>query len=295
MYIKRIFANTSATTQFLLLAFFLLIGATLSFTLTTGLMLFFPESSTRLMQEPSLLRIIQFSSAICAFLLPAIAMAWTCGNRPTEYLSLKWIKSGRVWLFMLGGLFLLSPTINLLGTFNQAITLPSFMAPIEEWMRAQEEAAAQLTTILLSNDHIETLIANLFVIAATAGLTEEFLFRGALQRVIGRCTNNPHIIIWMSAILFSAFHLQFYGFLPRMILGAYFGYLLYWSKSIWLPVFAHFTNNAIAVIGMSNSQLKDNEFISGEISQEHILVFSLLAILCLVLFFWLNKRLKSLL
>ena len=92
--------------------------------------------------------------------------------------------------------------------------------------------------------------------------------------MIGKWTSNPHTIIWIAAILFSAFHLQFYGFLPRMILGAYFGYLLYWSKSIWIPVFAHFVNNAFAVIGMSDSRLKDNEFVTGDIPAEHLLTLS---------------------
>ena len=79
--------------------------------------------------------------------------------------------------------------------------LPAFMAPIEEWMRAQETLAEQLTTILLSSDSVWVILANLIVIAVTAGITEEFLFRGALQRVIGKWTSNPHTIIWVAAIL----------------------------------------------------------------------------------------------
>ena len=191
--------------------------------------------------------------------------------------------------------FLFSPVINLLGLLNKQMELPAFMAPIEEWMRAQETLAEQLTTILLSSDSVWVILANLIVIAVTAGITEEFLFRGALQRVIGKWTSNPHTIIWIAAILFSAFHLQFYGFLPRMILGAYFGYLLYWSKSIWIPVFAHFVNNAFAVIGMSDSRLKDNEFVTGDIPAEHLLDFCLIAALSFLLFILVNRRLKRLL
>ena len=174
-------------------------------------------------------------------------------------------------------MFLFSPVINLLGLLNKQMELPAFMAPIEEWMRAQETLAEQLTTILLSSDSVWVILANLIVIAVTAGITEEFLFRGALQRVIGKWTSNPHTIIWIAAILFSAFHLQFYGFLPRMILGACFGYLLYWSKSIWISVFSHFVNNASAAIGMSDSRPKDNEFFTGAIPAEHLLDFCLTA------------------
>lgn len=103
-------------------------------------------------------------------------------------------------------------------------------------MQTQEALAEQLTNTLLAGDGLLTFLSNLVVMALMAGITEEFLFRGALQRIIGQWTANHHIVIWSAAILFSAFHLQFYGFLPRMLLGAYFGYLLYWSRNIWIPV-----------------------------------------------------------
>ena len=97
------------------------------------------------------------------------------------------------------------------------------------------------------------------------------------------------------AILFSAFHLQFYGFLPRMLLGAYFGYLLYWSRNIWIPVFAHFVNNAFAVISMSDIHLRENEFITGDISNANLLPYSALAVVTLVLFFLCTRHIRRLL
>ena len=99
-------------------------------------------------------------------------------------------------------------------------------------------------------------------------------------------------MIWTAAILFSAFHLQFYGFFPRMLLGAYFGYLLYWSHSIWLPIFAHFINNAIAVITLSNSTLQANYYLTGEIPSEELLPYSLLALLSTGLFLGINYLLR---
>ena len=52
----------------------------------------------------------------------------------------------------------------------------------------------------------------------------------------------------MAAFLFSAMHMQFYGFVPRLLLGAMLGYLFVWSGSLWLSVLAHFVNNASAII-----------------------------------------------
>ena len=295
MRIKGIYATRPAIIQLLILLLFLLAGAILSSIISTGLLLATHGLQADITQDANLMRLIQFISAICTFLLPSIAMAWICSDNPRHYLSVKKITDGRIWILTLVCVFLFSPVINLLGLLNKQMELPAFMAPIEEWMRAQETLTEQLTTILLSSDSVWVILANLIVIAVTAGITEEFLFRGALQRVIGKWTSNPHTIIWVAAILFSAFHLQFYGFLPRMILGAYFGYLLYWSKSIWIPVFAHFVNNAFAVIGMSDSRLKDNEFITGDIPAEHLLDFCLIAALSFLLFILVNRRLKRLL
>lgn len=295
MRIKGIYATRPAIIQLLILLLFLLAGAVLSSIISTGLLLATHGLQADITQDANLMRLIQFISAICTFcyhLSPWLGYVVTI---PRHYLSVKKITDGRIWILTLVCVFLFSPVINLLGLLNKQMELPAFMAPIEEWMRAQETLAEQLTTILLSSDSLWVILANLIVIAVTAGITEEFLFRGALQRVIGKWTSNPHTIIWVAAILFSAFHLQFYGFLPRMILGAYFGYLLYWSKSIWIPVFAHFVNNAFAVIGMSDSRLKDNEFITGNIPAEHLLDFCLIAALSFLLFILVNRRLKRLL
>ena len=181
---------------------------------------------------------------------------------------------------------------SLTGLLNKQMELPSFMEPIESWMRSQEETTEQLTLKLLAGGGIITLFFNLIVIAVAAGITEEFLFRGALQRIIGKWTYNHHIIIWSAAIIFSTFHMQFFGFLPRMLLGAYFGYLLYWTRNIWIPVFAHFVNNAIAVISMSDAKLKDNEFITGDISTQNLLPYTIVAIVALFFFVRCCRKLK---
>jgi len=68
------------------------------------------------------------------------------------------------------------------------------------------------------------------------------------------CFKNKHLGVWSAAIVFSAFHMQFYGFLPRMLMGAYLGYLFLWSGSLWVSIAAHFANNGMAVflIWLSN-------------------------------------------
>ena len=289
---KGICASRPASVQLLIFLLLVSAGAIFSSLLSTVYILLTQGLETDMTQNPNLARVIQLIASIGTFLLPALGMAWLCSASPKQYLSIRGIKDPRTWILTFVCMLLLTPVINLLGLLNQQMELPAFLAPVEEWMRAQEDLAERLTMTLLSDNHVEAIIANLIVIALAAGITEEFLFRGALQRVIGKYTTNPHTVIWIAAALFSAFHLQFYGFLPRMLLGAYFGYLLYWGKSIWLPVFAHFTNNAIAVIGMSDSHWKDSEFITGDIPPEHLLDFTLMATASLLLFLLANRLLR---
>ena len=88
----------------------------------------------------------------------------------------------------------------------------------------------------------------MFLIALIPAIGEELLFRGVLQQLFTKWTGEAHLAIFISAFLFSAIHLQFFGFLPRFVLGLVLGYMFYWSKNLWLPILAHFTNNAFAII-----------------------------------------------
>ena len=128
------------------------------------------------------------------------------------------------------------------------------------------------------------LAVNIVVIAVLASVTEEFIFRGALFSILRKSIRNPHVTIWLIAVIFSAIHFQFFGFLPRMLLGAYLGYLLYWTKNIWIPVTAHFLHNATAVVAMSNDSLKEKPLFAEEIAPGDVGWLSMTAVVCLVFF-----------
>lgn len=291
MKIKGIYENWPALPQIGVLLLSLLVGAIVSSLLSTLFLLLIGAEGSGLDLSADALRTIQFVSAIGSFLLPAALTAWLCSGSVREFLSLRGIDDGRVWILALGGIVCISPAISLLGALNQQMELPASLAPVEAWMRAQEDLMARFTEKFLTDESPWALPANLLVVAATAALTEEFLFRGCLQRLIGRCLANPHAAVWITAIVFSAFHLQFYGFIPRMVLGAYLGYLLVWTRSLWIPVFAHFVNNAVAVVGMSDSHLKDSALFSNEIPTELLPQFSLAAAFSFLLFLLINRLL----
>nr|WP_255476780.1 CPBP family intramembrane glutamic endopeptidase [Mucilaginibacter sp. AK015] len=91
-------------------------------------------------------------------------------------------------------------------------------------------------------------IKNIILIGFLTAVAEEFMFRGGLQTIFTKWTKNTHVAIWVTAAIFSAFHMEFYGFLPRLLLGALFGYFTAYSGSIWPAVWGHFLNNGTAVL-----------------------------------------------
>ncbi|MEL7006274.1 MAG: CPBP family intramembrane glutamic endopeptidase, partial [Bacteroidota bacterium] len=88
----------------------------------------------------------------------------------------------------------------------------------------------------------------IIVIAVIPAIGEEIVFRGMLQNELHTASKNAHVAIWVSAIIFSAIHMQFFGFFPRLLLGALFGYLYYWSGNLIIPILAHFINNGFSLV-----------------------------------------------
>ena len=132
--------------------------------------------------------------------------------------------------------------------WNQNIVFPDFLKGFEEWAHAKEDQLAGLMKMLTKFNSFSEFLIGMIVIGVLAGVCEEFLFRGIFQNELNRATGNIHVAIWISAFLFSAIHVQFFGFLPRMLLGAMFGYLYHWSGNLLVPMFAHFVNNGFSVL-----------------------------------------------
>ncbi len=286
---KGIFANRSALFQTGILFVMMLTGFIFStfvmsvISLAVGLISGNLEVGA-MQQSVWLLQSTQFISALFLFLFPALATAWLCSEQPKDFLFLHAFPDIRLLSLICLTTLLLSPTVSVTGYFNEQIRLPASMAAIEEWMKSAEEYAGMLVQKMISEKGAVAFVVNLIVIAVAAGVTEEFLFRGALLRIVQQKIQNHHVAIWLVAIIFSAIHFQFYGFIPRLILGAYLGYLVYWTKNIWVPVFAHFLHNAVAFVGMSSDSLKDTALFSEEIATEDIRWMSITAGICLIAF-----------
>lgn len=180
------------------------------------------------------------------FLAPALFLALGEGKKTTVFYGFKQPKTTMV-LLITGIMAVSMPVLEFSMQLNQKMILPEFLKGLEHWMKTQEDAAMETTEALLKMDNISTYLLNIALIAVLPAVSEELMFRGAIQRSLGRMFNNPHVAIWVAAFVFSAIHIQFYGFLPRFLLGAGFGYIYLWTKSLWYSIFAHFLNNAYAV------------------------------------------------
>jgi len=196
----------------------------------------------------NVLRISQIFTSIGFFIAPAIIFInWV---QPKISLGLKPVsKSTYTWvlLSMLIMIFQL-PLINALAGWNKAIEFPDSLKYIETWMQNKELQAEKLTEVFLSMVNLSDVFISLFIMAIIPAFGEELLFRGALQSILVRMTPNPHYAILITAFVFSFIHFQFYGFIPRFLLGAFLGYLYYWGGSLWYPIAAHFANNAMAIL-----------------------------------------------
>jgi hypothetical protein len=199
------------------------------------------------MTDPELvpaLRVMQVLQAIGMLILPAYIYLWVSSSWARVKALFDFPKRQPVLIGLV--IFMVAfPFINYLAQWNSSLELPS---DIGDWMRSKEEQAGAITAMFLDMPSIGHLLFNIFMIAMLPALGEELIFRGVIQRGIHRFSGNPHVAIWLAAILFSAIHFQFLGFVPRMLMGAALGYLFFWSGNLWYPIIAHFANNGLAVV-----------------------------------------------
>lgn len=242
--------------------------------------------------DTGFLKVFLAISSIGTFIVPAFLLK-LIERKKTSYLNFSSPQPAQLFLITIAIMFVSSPFLELTSIINKQMLLPDFLSKMEQWMQMKEQEMARITESVLSVSSLSGLLANLFIMAVIPGIGEELFFRGCLQPIIHRWTKNAHWAIWITAIIFSAIHVQFYGFIPRLLMGAVFGYMLYWGKSIWLPIIAHFINNATAVIYtfVLLKQGKSFEEINNGTTSNWVLYLLSIGLLTILLYrFWsLNK------
>ena len=204
----------------------------------------------------TLMRVLTLFQTIFIFIVPALITAVLSTKLPATMLAIDHKPQLYPTLLTILALVTAIPVMNMIIEWNNNLTLPESMAELEATLRSLEESAASATQALMGTNSVGSFIVAILIVGVMAGLSEELFFRGALQRILSSGRLNPQVAIWIAAFIFSFMHFQFFGFVPRLILGLFFGYILLWSNNLWYCVIAHATNNILAVTAMWMSERK---------------------------------------
>jgi len=195
-----------------------------------------------------IIKLLQIFQSIGLFIIPGFVMMYFfTDNSPNVFKT-----NRKIFIFFFGFgvlvLFISMPGINFIYELNKNFAFPDSMQGLAQTLKDQEQELENLTKLFLKTDSVEGLLVNLLMIGIIPAIGEEFFFRGAIQRLFQDWFKNSHTAILVSAVIFSAFHLQFYGFFPRIVLGIMLGYSFLYSGTIWIPVVLHFINNSMIVL-----------------------------------------------
>lgn len=277
---KPMFHDKSSAFKFFLFLLIFLIWTAIGYAIAGGLMILKGD-------DAATLRLVQGLSAVCMFVMPPIchylltrdtplAALGLCRTRPSLYLT--------ATLLFLASI----PFVSWLTEWNEGMKLPESLKSLEAIIREMEDMAQAETEKMLNTDTIGGLMANLTVIALIAAVGEELTFRGVMQPWLTKACRNPHLGIVLDAIVFSAIHMQFYGFVPRLVLGIVLGYTAYVSRSLWPSILIHFLNNATTVVVMFLVHKGTLDIEMEEIGSTNLVgtILSALATIAILIFMW---------
>jgi len=191
-------------------------------------------------------KLIQILGAIGTFIIPAFLFSYLYEGDLFSYYQFR-NPTGKIPLLLtILMMIAVVPFINYLAEINLRFEFP--IKTVDRLLRTLEGEAEEIMSAFTATRTVWGLLVNLFMIGVLAAVGEELIFRGLLQRLLYGMVKNVHVAILITAILFSAFHFQFFSFMPRFVLGIVLGYLMFYGRSIWYPILAHFVNNTMGVI-----------------------------------------------
>lgn len=234
---------------------------------------------------------------LLAFILPAVLLPYFIGQKPENWLE---IRPHGGWKVYVGLVFMIAaslPAMHYIIDLNEAIHFPASWAGFEQTLREMEEKGSASAAMIIQNDTVGQLIVSVLAVGVLTGIGEEFFFRAGLQRALFRFGVKPGWAIVIAAIIFSAMHFQFFGFIPRMILGCWFGWLYWRYRSIWPAATAHALNNTLVVVStwaIDKGYLSPNFEMYGTATERPFMMAVASVGYCIVVyyFFFYKKRAK---
>lgn len=270
-----------------------LLAALLVFGLIIGSMLgvIFPIVTGSDIMGLNSLRFMQISSQIFTFVLPPIVYALLIKENPFK--SLGFNKTTITWLFLgVAMMYAILPLNSVFAEWNANIKFPDSMTDFERLLQDMQERATEIMERFVNVTSIGGLILNLFMIAGLAALGEELLFRSIIQTSLIKVCKNAHIGIIIASAIFSIIHMEFYGLLPRFVLGMLLGYMYYYSRSIWIPIAMHFANNGTIVFLYYLNNIGTINIDVESFGKTNIFVL-ILSIIAMIALFWFTIKLNK--
>lgn len=246
------------------------------------------------LQMITVLKVLQAVAVIFVFILPVVLFSVIIRKEKLRFLRLNKFPPLPALFIGLIICIVALPVVSGTSVWNAGMHLPSFLSGVEQWMKVKESSANELIELFFADKSVSGLIINLVVVAFMAGLSEEIFFRGFLQRLFIENKMNAHVAVWLTAILFSAIHIQFFGFIPRMLLGAVLGYLYLYTENLWVPIIAHTVNNGFAVVmAFITGSIKDDPMSAEAGEPVNSQLFGLSALLVIGLIYLLYRNSKK--
>jgi membrane protease YdiL (CAAX protease family) len=191
--------------------------------------------------------LMQAVSTLFMFFLPVYFFALICYRNPSKFMGFTTNFNYRQVLLVFGILILTFPLSGALAELNKIIPIPE---SLEIKFKAMEAAREAQEAALIHINSFSKYIISLIVIAVLPAIFEEVCFRGGLQNILVRWFKNPWVAILVTAVIFSAIHISYYGFLVRFGLGVVLGFIFYYSGSLWLSILFHFLYNGLQVTAL---------------------------------------------
>ena len=234
-----IIKNTSQGGKLLIFTLLLIFG--LAFSTVLGVIITMISGGN--VNDLKNLQIVQIISQVVGFLMPAVVYVMLVQEKPFNYLGFKKLQT---WsLLGIVAMFTVIPFLGMVSEWNDGISFPESMRALEDQLRNIQVKSEEVIKIFIGQG---SLFSSLLIIAALAAISEELLFRSVIQKALIKVIRNPHVAIIVTAIIFSAFHGDIFGFFPRVILGMMLGYMFWLSGSIFPSMLMHFVNNATIVM-----------------------------------------------
>ena len=237
------------------------------------------------------LKLNQALISIAIFVVPAFLFCKAIYQNPIQFLQLQNPTKIYNYLFIILLIILAIPVSSWLMQLNQNLHFPENYQDFETFLRGDEAfAKLQMETFVNANT-IPQLLFNILIVAVIPAITEEIFFRACLQNFVKMCFHNLHVSVIFTAIIFSAIHGDYFGFLPRFMLGLVLGYAFAYSGNIWVSIVGHFLNNCITIVAYYIAQKNPNiAFLNDDYSFPFII--TLVAAISIVLIIFAMSKLK---